>query len=233
MNRTLMINWIEAGTVSIPSRLLQDYKKLALSESEVMLLLHVHSFLEKGISFPTPELLSERMNYSNNQCSEMLRHLMKRGFLDLKEQQGENNYSEEFSLTPLWDKLIALSFSEKEKVVEVNKQLDEKVIYELFETEFARPLSPMELELITMWLDQEKYSSDLIKAALLEGVISGKLNLRYIDRILIEWSKNGVKTVQQAKDYGEKWRSHQYKQAQTKTGEANRKKIPSYDWLRS
>ncbi|UTW69714.1 DnaD domain protein [Anaerobacillus sp. HL2] len=44
-----------------------------------------------------------------------------------------------------------------EEKVEKNvfkKEVEERLLYQLFETEFGRPLSPMECELITMWLDQ-------------------------------------------------------------------------------
>lgn len=232
MERKIMLQWINEGTISIPAMLIQHYTKIGLKDSEVMLLIHVYSFIQKDIGFPTPEELANRMSHSEKECLEMLRSLMKRGFLELEEQKNENQiFSETFSLSPLWDKLIALSYQEKEESKELKKETDEKMIYQLFETEFGRPLSPMECELITMWLDQDDYNPSLIKAALMESVVSGKRNLRYIDRILIEWHKNGVRTVQQAKDYGEKFRSHQYK-ATPKDANEPKKKFPSYNWLK-
>ncbi|MCT8138933.1 DnaD domain-containing protein [Anaerobacillus sp. CMMVII] len=232
MDRKMMINWINEGTVSIPSRLIQDYKKLKLTESEVMLLIHVYSFLQQGTSFPTPEILANRMSHSEADSMQMLQSLMKRGFLELQETKDENNsISEAFSLAPLWDKLIMLSYEQKEEKQVAAKADDERTLYHLFEGEFGRPLSPMECELINIWLDQESYNPNLIKAALMESVVSGKRNLRYIDRILIEWNKNGVKTVKEAKEYGEKFRNHQYKST-TPTQAEPKKKFPSYNWLK-
>lgn len=231
MDRNIMINWINDGTISIPARLIKDYKKLKLNESEVMLLIHVHSFLQQGISFPTPEVLANRMSHSETDCSQMLQSLMKRGFLELQEGKDETMFSETFSLSPLWDKLISIACQQEVVKDEETKEADEKTLYELFEGEFGRPLSPMECELITIWLDQDSYNPSLIKAALLEGVVSGKRNLRYIDRILIEWNKNGVRTVQQAKEYGEKFRNYQYKSTTPKPTEP-KKKFSSYNWLK-
>jgi DNA replication protein len=232
MDRNIIINWINDGTVSIPARLLKDYKKLELTESEVMLLIHVHTFLQQGNHFPTPDVLASRMSHSETDCLQMLQSLMKRGFLELQEGKDENNnFSETFSLSPLWDKLILLAFENKVETEVATKEEDERSLYELFEGEFARPLSPMECELITMWLDQDNYSPSIIKAALMEGVVSGKRNLRYIDRILIEWNKNGIRTVQQAKEYGEKFRNYQYKSTAQKPAE-QKKKFPSYNWLK-
>ncbi|OIJ15810.1 DNA replication protein DnaD [Anaerobacillus arseniciselenatis] len=232
MDRDIMINWINEGNVSIPFRLISEYRKIGLSESEVMLLIQIHSFIERGNLFPPPQLLASRMTQCEKECLQMLQSLMKRGFIELQERSDENNiYYEVFTLTPLWDKLIVMSCEEKQQEIVVSKQDEERSLYQLFEGEFGRPLSPMEFELITMWLDQEHYSPSLIKAALMEAVVSGKRNLRYIDRILIEWNKNGVKTVQQAKEYGEKFRQHQYKNVSSPQKNEPKKKIPSYNWL--
>ena len=51
--------------------------------------------------------------------------------------------------------------------------------------------------------DQDQHHPNLIQAALREAVMSGKLNFRYIDRILFEWKKNGIKTVDQAQNQGQ------------------------------
>ena len=46
-------------------------------------------------------------------------------------------------------------------------------------------LSPMECESITMWLDEDGHTVEIIRAALKEAVLAQKISLRYIDRILI------------------------------------------------
>ncbi len=232
MNRNMLLNWINAGTISIPGRLIQEYRKLHLTEIEVMLLIQIFSFLEKGTSFPTPELLASRMSLSEGDCLRVIQSLMKRGFLELEECRDENgNISESFTLAPLWDKLFMLDYEQNLNKQVAEKEEDERTLYHLFESEFGRPLSPMECELITMWVDQENYNPAIIKAALMEGVVSGKRNLRYIDRILIEWNKNGVRTVSEAKEYGQKFRNHQYKTTPQSTTEP-KKKFPSYNWLK-
>jgi DNA replication protein len=82
----------------------------------------------------------------------------------------------------------------------------ENDLFTVFENEFARPLTPMELETITAWLDKDKYKDELILAALKEAVFSGKLHFRYIDRILLEWTRNRVQTADQAKEYAQRFR---------------------------
>ena len=65
-------------------------------------------------------------------------------------------------------------------------------MYDNFEKEFGRTLSPMEYDIINSWLDSGM-SKELIIFALKEAVFNGVNNLRYIDKILFEWGKKGIK----------------------------------------
>lgn len=79
-------------------------------------------------------------------------------------------------------------------------------LFTAFEQEFGRPLSPMECETISAWVDQDRYPDELIRFALKEAVFAGKLHFRYIDRILIEWSRNRVTNTDEAKAHTQKFR---------------------------
>ncbi|MBP3964519.1 DnaD domain protein [Paenibacillus lignilyticus] len=79
-------------------------------------------------------------------------------------------------------------------------------LFSVFEQEFGRPLSPMECETISAWVDQDRYPDELIRFALKEAVFAGKLHFRYIDRILIEWSRNRVTNTDEAKAHTQKFR---------------------------
>ena len=66
-------------------------------------------------------------------------------------------------------------------------------VFEVIEKEFGRTLSPIEYEIIKAWLDSN-ISEELITEALKEATFNGVSNLRYIDKILYEWGKKGIKT---------------------------------------
>src|SRR5699024_12110591 len=83
--------------------------------------------------------------------------------------------------------------------IEEDKQSGDGTIFILFEQEFGRPLSPFEIEMINTWLDEDQMIPALIKAALRESVLMGKLNFKYIDRILRTWKKKGIHTVEQVR----------------------------------
>ncbi|WP_143522316.1 DnaD domain-containing protein, partial [Pseudomonas sp. 2822-17] len=106
----------------------------------------------------------------------------------------------------LFEKMILFLNTAEVEQEHNTKQLAEGKLFRRFEEEFSRPLSPMEMEMISMWLDEDKHTTDIIEAALRESVVSGKLSFRYIDRILFDWKKNGIRSVQQAKEHGERIR---------------------------
>lgn len=225
MKKEAMIDWITEGQVTIPKALLKHYTDIGLNEEECMLLLHVNSFISDGNDFPTPDELSGRTSFSSEECSNLLRTLIHKGVLSLEQHQNASDglYSESYSLVPLWEKLLLHYFKNQEPVEQESEQL-----FTLFEQEFGRPLSPLECESFTKWMDEDKHSPALIKAALKEAVMSGKLNFRYIDVILLEWKKNGIQTPEQAKAYGEKFRRFR----QRKREEPEKKEpFPFYNWL--
>ena len=99
-------------------------------------------------------------------------------------------------------------------------------IFEVVEKEFGRTLSPMEYEIIKAWLDNDM-SEDLIKEAIKEATFNGVSNLRYIDKILYEWGKQGIKTVKDVED-------NRHKRAQRREEEADSNidlDIVDWDWF--
>ncbi len=94
----------------------------------------------------------------------------------------------------------------------------ETKIYDAFEREFVRTLSPIEYEIINGWLDS-KYSEELILGALKEAVYNGATNLKYIDKILYEWHKKGYKTMDEVEN------------SRRKEKELSNTEIFDYNWL--
>lgn len=232
MMKTSLLSWIKQGNITIPTVLISEYKNLHLNEDEMMLILHIMTFLEKGKDFPTPEELSSRMTISTSDCTQLLRKLIQQGFVEIIEGfSNEGIRYEKYSLNPLMERLVdKFLINEKQSETE-SKEQEETDLYTCFEKEFGRPLSPFECESLGMWLDDDHHDPVIIKAALREAVMSGKLNFRYIDRILFEWKKNGIKTIEQAKSQGRKYRQKQMKKRNNDEEASQSTDIPFYNWL--
>jgi DnaD/phage-associated family protein len=68
-------------------------------------------------------------------------------------------------------------------------------VYEYTEEQFGRTLAPAEIELIKSW----DYSEEIIKLAVDETVLNQVNSIKYTDKILYEWDKQGLKTVNDIK----------------------------------
>ncbi|WML45080.1 DnaD domain-containing protein [Neobacillus sp. PS3-40] len=230
--RSSLLSWIEEGNITIPAILFLEYRNIKLNEYELMLLLHINTFIEKGNGFPTPEELSSRMTISTTECTEILRKLIQHGFIEIIDEcSTEGIRFERYSLRPLWEKLIDQFLLNKKGKQELSRQSEETDLYTCYEKEFGRPLSPFECETLGMWMDDDHHDPSIIKAALREAVMSGKLNFRYIDRILFEWKKNGIKTIDQAKSQGRKFRQKQMHGRDPQAEQPSSTTVPFYNWL--
>ncbi|WP_163969832.1 DnaD domain-containing protein [Oceanobacillus halotolerans] len=224
MSKFASFEQIILDQMSIPTKLLTSYKSLDLNEKEVMLIIQIYRFLLKNIEFPTPDQLASYVTMDEKECASMLRYLIQKGVLTIEQNENEDQQiSESYSLEPLFEKLYTKRQTSNENTG------GEGSLFLLFEQEFGRPLSPFEIETINVWLDEDQQSPALIKAALRESVLMGKLNFKYLDRILREWKKKGVQTVEQARNA-----SKGFHQKQTRYTEENAKKRDTsfyYNWL--
>ncbi|WLR43706.1 DnaD domain-containing protein [Bacillus carboniphilus] len=234
MNEETFQTFMNSGSLAVPNQLLLHYSKLGLTEDELVLILQIQYYLQKGELFPTPAQLSESMSISVTNCSNLLRGLIQHGFLKIEEYEDNHIQCEKYSIDPLWSKLYQFFMSEMNGANQKKKEQEEGNLYKIFEQEFARPLSPFESETLSIWIDQDHHDVEMIKAALREAVLSGKVNFRYIDRILFDWKKNGITTIEQARQHAKKFRANQQtnkqKPSQTEASDYKRK-VPFYNWL--
>ncbi len=98
----------------------------------------------------------------------------------------------------------------------------EKNIFEFIEKNFGRTLAPIEYEEIKTWAD-----NDLTRYAIKQAVLGGIYNLKYISKILYEYEKNNIKTVQQAQAREEQHRKskEEYKRIPQKSFKTSRDKL--------
>ncbi|WP_142826428.1 DnaD domain-containing protein [Planococcus soli] len=220
--------WIEQGNVNISQLFFQFYKELKITDEEAMLLMHIQAFQQTGNQFPTPDEIGARMMTSQKSVTTMLQKLMQQGYLAIEQTTENDVLTEIISLQPLWDRLLDCVFKEQHETKENTQKDLEGEIFQLFEQEFGRFLSPMEIETISMWMDQDGHTPDVIRMALKEAVISQKVSLRYVDRILFEWKKKNIKTSTQVTKHASSFRE---KNIRIQPTENVAKKVQFYNWL--
>jgi len=139
----------------------------------------------------------------------MEKYLLK---IELVARRNEDKVKVEYiNLDSLYTKL---GFS----IVNTEEKDENPTLYDVIEKVFGRTLSPMEYEIIGAW--QNIFDHELIVLALKEAVYNGVNNLRYIDKILHDWQKKGIKSE---KDVIADRKNYRKKQ--------ENKKLFDYDWL--
>ncbi|WP_185956094.1 DnaD domain protein [Melghirimyces algeriensis] len=229
-----LVDVMQQGSTAFPVMLFTEYKRLGLNEGQMMLLLHIMVFRDKeGVLFPTVHQLEERMSVSADQIIQWIQTLVRKGYLSIEETVEEGGIrSERYSIVPLLQELAA-SYLERDSDESVTRtETSQENLFQLFEREFCRPLSPMEYEMLTKWLDEDKHPEDLIIAALREAVFCGKLSCRYIDRILLEWKRNRIHTPEEATEFSKKFRQKGILYQSERLPEENRSgEFFLYNWV--
>ncbi|MCC5895813.1 MAG: DnaD domain-containing protein [Alkalibacterium sp.] len=225
--------WIKAGNTSIPNILLMYYRELGLTNNDLVVLIQLMSLVEIGQRFPDSQLLADRLDVTREEAYKAIHQLMTKRVITIETSSDDEGKSQdEFSFDLLYERLLYL-MEEVEKTKEAKKEtLTSKDLYRLFEEEFGRGLSAMEIQTLEMWIKEDNYSSELIEAALREAVLSQVYSLKYIDRILLTWEKKNIKTKEQVEKESKRHRQNQSNQSSNNEENENEKPVPMYNWLK-
>ena len=200
-----VIDLLKEQPFLIPSILLKNYRKLDITDSELIVLIYL---INLNNSF-NPKQISKDLNFELTELMEIINSLMEKGIIKI-EVLNKKIREEIINLDELYNKLSFIVMNEEE---ESNNNL-----FSIFEREFGRTLSPLDYEIITDW--QKDFTEELILLALKEAVFNGVTNWRYIDKIIRQWHKKGIKNEQDV--------INDKKQFQSKK---SNKQLFDYDWL--
>ena len=179
--------------------LLENYKKLKLSEQELATILMIDHLIGQGNPLVTQDLLSLKMTMDVKTIDNVLAGLLTKGYIAFITEGGKTITT----LDPL-KKILFREFQfsmtkedDRRNKKELNDQLEN--IYETFDKLLGRPLSPVEISKIREWVERG-FSDETIINALKEALTKGKKSLRSVDKILLSWEqradieKDGITT---------------------------------------
>lgn len=197
----------------IPKVLLMNYSKLKIDEKSLIVLIYLMN--DKAHKF-NPKQISDDLNIPMAEVLQIIDTLCTNDIINI-ELKKVNEIREEFiNLEQLYTKLAYFVINEEE----VEESVKSSNIYDVFEQEFGRTLSPIEYELINGWIEAD-FKEDIIVLALKEAVFNGVSNLRYIDKILYEWKKKGLNSKEAVEN----------NRMQFQQKKVEKKELFDYDWL--
>lgn len=233
MNKSPIFEWIKAGTTAVPNYLLKHYTKIGLNNDDLVTLLQLLSLVENGQRFPDSQLLANRLNVSREEAFKAIHQLMTKKVLTIETSSDEEGKSiDEFSFDLLYEKLSLLIDQNLKEVENEKDVLASRNIYQLFEEEFGRSLSAIEIQTLNMWIEEDKYRPELIEMALREAVLNQVYSLKYIDRILLTWEKKNIRTKDQVEKEAKSYRKSKSNDVYNEKSNPDEKPVPMYNWLK-
>lgn len=219
MKSSKLVELLKKGNFVVPLSLFQLKNKFELELSEFIFLIYLTN-LGSRFTFD-PNRFSDDLNFSLEEVLSMIDKLTEKHYISIEVIKNDKNVMEEYVVLDLfYEKLTNLLIADiNQEKIEEEKNSN---VFEVIEKEFARPLTSMEYEIISAWLE-DGVREDLIIEALREAVYSGVCNLRYIDKIIYEWGKKGIKTPQDVANNRLKFKEKQEKKEKLE--------LFDYDWF--
>ena len=210
MNSSFLEQYVKAKDYVLRKELFPLIWEYKLNLEEVLLLIY---FMNEDVPTFDVEQINRITMISVNTILDSFTSLTNKGLISIDVIKENSGVKEVVNLDPIYKCMVDGLMKNNKKVVNNN-------IFEKFEKEFSRTLSPMEYEIINDWLDNN-ISEELILGALKEATYNGVNNLRYIDKIIYEWNKKGFKNMEDVNNH----------LRNRNTSDKSVKEISDYNWL--
>ena len=192
----------------LPIYLFEKFKDFDLTLEEGYVFLEIWYLIFDEKINVSENILSDRLGIDEDKILGILANLISKKLISFREESGVLYY-DAFSF-------IESIIDEEDGVKDDN--VAEAHVYQAFEGEFKRALSPIEIDFIDEWLNEKFYAEGMIIEVLKLSVTSGKLNFKYIDKVLADWDKKGISTQVE---------NEKYKKENVIGKKATKKSVPS------
>lgn len=157
------------GFVNRRDFILDQFEALSLTAEEAMLLMLI-DYLRQNNFIVSHGVLATKLKKTTDEIEGLISSLMSKGYLEIKLE----NKKLVFCIDGIFEE-------------QTNSVMDVKNLFELFESEFARSLSSVEMERLSKW--QKVFDQNLIPCALREAITYDAMSFDYIEKILLNWKE--------------------------------------------
>jgi DNA replication protein len=187
--------YLQAGETIVSNLLLRHYKQIGLTTAQLVLYLQFKSYQDQGTMNPDVRLIAKNLGTSETQIFNQLHQMMTNRLVEQRVRQlADGKEDAIYDFTPLVTKLVDLDNQTVTKATKQEQENTRQKIFAMLESEFGRPLSAMELQIVNDWQDRDNYTPAMIKLALRQAVLNGAHNLQYMERILQSWARQNLRT---------------------------------------
>ncbi|RDF95481.1 DnaD domain-containing protein [Lactiplantibacillus plantarum] len=226
---------VNDGQTTIANALLAHYREIGVTNDELLVYLQFKRLIDQGNQFPDAAVIAKSLGESTNAVFQRLHEMLAKKLLTIESITADDQkIHDRYNFDGLYDKL-AVALKKQPVSTQASEQAtsenSRQKVFRAIQTEFGRDLSPIEMESISKWFDEDHYEPEVIELALREAVLRQVYNLTYMDRILLNWQKRNLKTAVQVE--AERQRSIEQRlnsapQPQRQTGANAGPKIPLF-----
>ena len=226
---------VNDGQTTIANALLAHYREIGVTNDELLVYLQFKRLIDQGNQFPDAAVIAKSLGESTNAVFQRLHEMLAKKLLTIESITADDQkIHDRYNFYGLYDKL-AVALKKQPVSTQASEQAtsenSRQKVFRAIQTEFGRDLSPIEMESISKWFDEDHYEPEVIELALREAVLRQVYNLTYMDRILLNWQKRNLKTAAQVE--AERQRSIEQRlnsapQPQRQTGANAGPKIPLF-----
>lgn len=178
------MNFTNANAINFSYLLIEFYKKIELSEDELVVVLVIDHLISQNNSLINSSSIALNMNFDEKKVDDILAKLYEKKLIEIL----LNNGSVSISLEPLKKNLYkkfeeSILSGDEIKDNEKIEQLKNKVCTTL-EGLFNRSLTPLEINRVNDWL-QDDLDENIISEALKEAVAKNYHSINQIDKSII------------------------------------------------
>lgn len=184
-----VLDIVKTRDLVVPGSIFFKKEELGLSYEEIYILIYIFNLSD--LEFDMVKM-SDDLGINPKEIITIVNDLVEKDYVKLETKTKEDRNTEYFNLDGLYNKLVFNIIGKEIKKEEV-KEEKEMTLFEEFEHEFKRPLTPKEFQFINAW-KEIGYSEELISLALKEASYNGAYNISYIDKVLSAWDAKGIKT---------------------------------------
>lgn len=181
---------IKEGIIDFDKLLKNTYRDLSITELEAFLLMELNTLKVNGIDFVTPKTLTKKLTITETEAHTLLENLMKKKYLNfelIKKANGKQ--AESFNIDLAYRRILEHyqnSIMDEIMTTENEYESLEEEVVELLEKNFQKQLKPLEIELITKWIHEYKYTKEDIKDAIFAAIKANRYSISYLDGVLLK-----------------------------------------------
>lgn len=202
LRKDIMVNlntYLQAGETTFSNLIMAHYHQLGMDEFDLIVYLQVVMYQQQGKAMPDLNQIARHMNCPVEVVYQRINHLIQLGVMSVETTKTEEGKKDDYyDVNAIYNLIEETEQKTPAEQVKTHNDLRQQ-LFQMIESEVGRPLSAIEIDQISQWISVDHYPIEMIQLAFREAILNGAQGpLKYADRILLTWEKEGINTVEAA-----------------------------------